>query len=481
MERPTDVTVIAILECIGGLANIVLGLLALWTSLALGLTLFWAIVLLVLGVLLLAAGIGMFTLRDWAWMSTLLLQGLNAMALAVYVLLGGGLLIGLSIILNIVIIYYMLRPRVQNAFPQEEEGVLDWITTNLGRLLLALFVPLVTFAVLLRVFIFLRDAAVAKWVTAVVAIVWGVGGVAALFLLANWLIEQLPARWKNRLTPFVFVGPAMAILGWYLFVPTIRTFWLSLFGPASEAFVGFENYVYAFTNSTMTEAFRNNLLWLILGTGGCIVFGLIIAVLADRTNPVFETVAKSIFFMPMAISLVGAGVIWLFIYNFRPAGSQIGLLNAVLTGLGAEPQNWLFNQPWNNLFLIVILIWMQTGFAMVILSAAIKGVPYELLEAARIDGANEVQIFFRIIIPYIRGTIITVGTSIALVTLKVFDIVRTMTGGRYGTDVIANHQYDMFRVQDYGKSSAIAMVLLIAVIPIIWFNLYQFSEQTEAF
>jgi alpha-glucoside transport system permease protein len=482
MKRPLGVTIIAILEFLAGVANLLLGVLAIVLSWTLGFNLFWSILLIVLGSLALVLGAGMLMLKEWGWTGTLVLQGLNALSIAVFAILGGSLWVGLVLILNVIIIYYLLRPDVQEAFPQEEEGILSWITTNLGRLLLAVFVPLIAFAVLLRVFIFLRDSAAPKWIIAIVAIVWGVGGVAGLFLLANWVIEQLPTRWKNRLTPFVFVGPGMAILTWYLFVPTIRTFWLSLFGPESKVFVWFKNYGYAFTNSNMTTAFRNNLLWLILGTSGCVLAGLVIAVLADRTAPWFETLVKSIFFMPMAISLVGAGVIWLFIYNFRPVGSeQIGLLNAVVTTLGVDPQPWLFNQPWNNLFLIVILIWMQTGFAMVILSAAIKGVPYDLLEAGRIDGATEVQIFFRIIIPYIRGTIVTVATSIALVTLKVFDIVRAMTGGRFGTDVIANHQYEMFRIQDFGKSSAIAMVLLIAVIPIIWFNLRQFAEQTEAF
>ncbi len=361
-------------------------------------------------------------------------------------------------------------------------GILQWITTTLGRLFAALVIPAITFVVLWRVFIFLRDSQAAPWLIAVVAIVWGVGGVAALFLVANMVVEQFPSVWKRRLIPFVFVGPAMAILGWYLFVPTLRTFWLSLSGPDSKEFIGLKNYGYAFTSSAMTEAFVNNVLWLVLGTGLCVIFGLLIAVLADRTPPWFETLIKALIFMPMAISLVGAGVIWKFVYDFRPPGKdQIGLLNAIVTALGGDPYAWLFKSPLNTIFLILILVWMQTGFAMVILSAALKGVPKELLEAARIDGANEIQIFFRVIIPYIRGSIVTVSTAIALVTLKVFDIVITMTGGSGGTEVIANQQYRMFSLPDYGKSSAIAMVLLIAVIPVIWYNLRQFARQTEAF
>jgi alpha-glucoside transport system permease protein len=365
----------------------------------------------------------------------------------------------------------------------ESGGILDWLATNVGRILIALFVPVVTFVVLWRVFIFLRDGDAPQWLTAIVAVIWGVGGVAALFAVANLVLEQLPDRWRPRLTPFVFVGPTLVILGWYLLVPVIRTLYLSFFGANSSDFVGLDNYVYAFTNPAMLEAFRNNLLWLIFGTSFCVGFGLLVAVLADRTAAWFETMIKSLIFLPMAISLVGAGVIWLFVYAFRPEGaSQIGLLNAIVTGLGFDPQAWLIIQPWNNFFLIAILIWMQTGYAMVILSAAIKAIPEELLEAGRIDGANEFQIFFRIMVPYIRGTMITVATTIIIFTLKIFDIVLTMTGGNFGTEVIANQFYtQMFRNFHYGRGAAIAMVLLLAVVPVIWYNLRQSRSRGGTF
>jgi alpha-glucoside transport system permease protein len=281
----------------------------------------------------------------------------------------------------------------------------------------------------------------------------------------------------------MFIGPAVAILTWYLFLPTLRSFWASLRDARGENFVGLENYVYAFTSKAMLESFRNNLIWLVVGTGFSVGFGLLIAVLADRTHPRFETVIKALIFMPMAISMVGASVIWRFVYEFRPAGAnQIGLLNAIVTGLGGKPQAWLLVQPWNTLFLIVIVIWLQTGYAMVILSAAIKGIPVELLEAGRTDGATEVQVFFRIVVPYIRGTLVTVSTTIILFTLKIFDIVQSMTGGNFGTQVIANEQYtQMFRAFHFGRGAAIAIVLLIAVIPVMYYNLRQFSIQTEAF
>ncbi len=365
----------------------------------------------------------------------------------------------------------------------QPRGIGNWIITNLGRLVVSLFVPVVTFVVLWRVFIFLRDSQSPQWLTAIVAIIWGVGGVLVLFLVANLVIEQFGDRWKTLLTPFVFVGPALAVLTWYLALPTLRSFYASLFDARGENFVGLENYIYAFTSTAMLESFRNNLIWLIVGTGLSVIFGLLIAVLADRTSARFETIVKALIFMPMAISMVGASVIWKFIYEFRPAGAnQIGVLNAVLTALGGEPQAWLLLQPWNTLFLIAIMVWLQTGYAMVINSAAIKGIPAELLEAGRIDGANERQVFFRIIIPYIQGTLVTVSTTIILFTLKIFDIVQSMTGGNFGTQVIANEQYSqMFRAFHFGRGAAIAIVLLLAVVPVMWYNLRQFGQQTEAF
>ncbi|MFP4394177.1 MAG: carbohydrate ABC transporter permease [Anaerolineales bacterium] len=362
----------------------------------------------------------------------------------------------------------------------KSSGILDWLTAGVGRVLVSLIVPVIAFVVMWQGFIFLREGEASKLITAVVAIVWGVGGIGLLFVMSNWLIEQLPELWMIRLRPYVFVGPALAILSWYLLIPTLRTLYTSFFDARSVGFVGLENYIYAFTEPKMLESFRNNLLWLVFGTGLSVSFGLLVAILADRSK--FETIAKSLIFLPMAISFVGAGVIWRFIYFYKPpTQEQIGLLNAILVGLGGEPQAWLTLRPWNNLFLIAILIWLQTGYAMVLLSAALKGVPQELLEAGRIDGASEVQIFFNILIPYIQGTIVTVSTTILILTLKIFDIVFVMTNGNYGTEVIASQQYkQMFKFQHFGRGSAIAIVLLIAVIPVMWYNLKQFGEQ-EAF
>ncbi len=362
--------------------------------------------------------------------------------------------------------------------PVSNGGAVSWFATGLGRIVISLFVPLVTFIVLWQGFIFLRNTNAPQLVLVAVAIIWGVGGVALLFTVSNWLVEKLPAIWVHRIQPFVFVGPALAILAWFLAIPTLRTLVLSFYDSLSFNFVGLTNYVYAFTTPIMLEAFRNNLLWLVFGTSFSVGLGLLIAVLADRTR--FENVYKAFIFMPMAISFVGAGVIWKFIYSYNGnnvAIQQIGLLNGIVVALGGQAQPWLQSQPWNNFFLIVIMVWLQTGYAMVILSSAIKGVPSELIEAARIDGAAEVQAFFGITVPYIQGTLLTVTTTILIFSLKLFDIVRVMTGGNFGTNVIANEFYlERFTYGEAGRASAIAIVLLIAVIPVMVYNLRQFRE-----
>ncbi|PDW05014.1 carbohydrate ABC transporter permease [Candidatus Viridilinea mediisalina] len=354
---------------------------------------------------------------------------------------------------------------------------------NPGRLALALLLLVLLIAFIWGGFTFLRDVqrndSLPKLLTAALAIIWGVGGAAWGFYTLNMIVEQLPGELRRLLLPYVFVGPAILFLGWALLFPALRTLYLSFFNFNSAEFVGLSNYVAVFTERTMLTAFRNNIFfWMLIGTLGCVIFGLIIAVLADRSS--FETLAKSLIFMPMAISFVGAGVIWRFVYHYAPPGqTQIGLLNAMGTQLGFPPQAWTtLLQPQNNFFLVIILIWMQTGFALVIFSAAIKGIPEDIIEAARVDGASELQIFWHIMLPAIQGTIVTVTTTILIFTLKIFDIVIVMTGGQYGTGVIAVEFYrQYFTNRNFGYGSAIAIVLLLAVIPVMIYNLRQLKKQ----
>jgi alpha-glucoside transport system permease protein len=354
------------------------------------------------------------------------------------------------------------------------------------RAIIALLPLIISIVLLVLGFFFVRDLQannkdVSQLVIVLFAIIWGVGGVILLFTTANFFVEQLPEKWTQRLQPFIFIGPALLMLTWALVLPTIRTIIASFFNESGASFVGFKNFIYVFTNPAMLTVFRNNLLWIVFGTSFTVGAGLLVAVLADRSR--FETAAKTLIFLPMAISFVGAGVIWNFVYAVKPVSApQIGLLNAITTSFGAQPQAWTaFFTPWNNFFLIVIVIWLQTGYSMVLFSAAIKGIPSEILEASRVDGATEIQIFFRIMLPQILGTIIAVSTTIVIFTLKIFDVVWVMTGGQYDTSVIATEFYrQYFTYNNNGIGSAIAVVLFIAVIPVMVYNLRQFAHR-EAF
>jgi alpha-glucoside transport system permease protein len=289
--------------------------------------------------------------------------------------------------------------------------------------------------------------------------------------------ESVTPRRLRDWAPWVWVAPAIIIVSVFLVYPVINTLWLSLFGADSTQFVGLRNYGNLFTNPDLLITLRNNLLWLVLGTTFTVVLGLVIAVLVDRTR--IESAAKAAIFIPMAISFVGAGVIWKFVYQFAPQGeTQIGLLNAIITRFGFPPQAWLINQSLNNFALIAVYVWMWTGFCMVILSAALKGVPADILEAARVDGANELQIFFRVIVPMIAPTIAVVTTVMIVNVLKIFDIVYVMTGGNFNTNVIAFAYYQQeFTFNNFGTASALAVVLMLTIIPVMLYNIRRFRAQ----
>lgn len=277
---------------------------------------------------------------------------------------------------------------------------------------------------------------------------------------------------------WLYLGPALFFLGLYLVYPSIRTIYNSFFDARLEAFMGIKNYLTAFTSPPMVTAFRNNLLWLVIFTFFSVGMGLALAVLLDRVR--YETLVKSIVFLPMAISYVAASVIWKFMYAYRPAvATQIGLLNAIVVALGGKPIGWLIERPWiNNLALIAVGVWVWTGFCTVIISAAYKGIPKEMLEAARIDGANEWQVFLRITLPFLKSTLAMVTTTMIVFVLKVFDIVYVMTNGAYDTEVIANRMYkEMFLYQNYGLASAIAVILFLLIVPFIIINIRRFRAQ----
>lgn len=319
-----------------------------------------------------------------------------------------------------------------------------------------------------------------KLVTALLAIVIGVGGIVIFFWVLNTLVERLlPERMREKARPWVFIGPAVVIVGLYLLFPAVDTLRRSFMGPRSTDFTGLDNYEYLVSNQAIRSTIWNNVLWIVVVPAVSVAIGLAVAVLADKLRPKWENTAKSMIFLPMAISFVGASTIWGFIYAWRAQGQpQIGLLNAIWTGFGGEPIAWLNNPAYNDFLLMAIMIWLQAGFAMVLLSAAIKNVPTDTIEAARIDGATEIQIFWRVVVPQIRSTILVVGTTILILVLKVFDIVLVMTGGNFGTDVVANRFItELISNRHNGRAAVIVVFLIVVTIPFMISNIRRFREQ----
>jgi alpha-glucoside transport system permease protein len=298
-----------------------------------------------------------------------------------------------------------------------------------------------------------------------------------LFLLAG----RANVKAQEWLKYLVFLVPALLLLLIGLIYPTIRTIILSFMDAKSENFVGLDNYVWAFTIPEILIVLRNTAIWVFLVPFLATSVGLAIAYMTDRMKR--PAIIKSLIFMPMAISFVGASVIWRFIYYFEPNENRpdLGLLSTIVKTFGGTPPNWLLEAPGNTFLLIAVMVWIQTGFAMVVLSAAMKNVPEEIIEAAMLDGASPMNRFFRVTVPLIRATLIVVLTTIIIATLKVFDIVRTMTGGNFQTNVIANEMYSQaFRQMNYGTGSALAIILFVAIIPVILYNVKQLRlERTE--
>ncbi|WP_071674938.1 carbohydrate ABC transporter permease [Nioella nitratireducens] len=316
----------------------------------------------------------------------------------------------------------------------------------------------------------------------IITILVGVFGCVGYFYAANLLLDKVifPARGPNigrninratAVRPWLFLLPAILALSVYLVYPVVGSFWRSLFNRSGEEFIGMDNYGALFADDVFRQALFNNALWALVVPAAATFFGLLVAQLTDRLK--WGNIAKSLIFMPMAISFVGASLIWKFVYAGDP---DIGIINAVRDGLGLDPMDPIQVPFWNNFFLMAILIWIQTGFAMVILSAALRGIPEETVEAAIIDGANPFQLFFKIKVPQIMGTIVVVWTTITILVLKVFDIVYTMTGGNFGTQILPSYMMTlMFR--DDGRATAVAVVIMVVVLPVMIWNIRQAQKE----
>ncbi|MBP2408835.1 alpha-glucoside transport system permease protein [Brachybacterium fresconis] len=312
-------------------------------------------------------------------------------------------------------------------------------------------------------------------------LILGIGGSVVFFLFLNICIEGFPARFSAGLIPYAFLLPGFSLIGIFLLYPTVQTIVYSFANDDSTAWVGLDNYRAIFSSGHFWSTLLNNFLWILIVPVVTVAFGLAVAVLADKLSPAGENAAKSMIFLPMAISFVGAATIWALVYAYNsPGEAQTGLLNAIVTTLGGDPQPWyqIDTARLNSLALMVILIWLQTGFAMVLISSAIKGVPEDTVEAGRMDGASEIRVFWQIVFPQVRPTLIAVLITVLILVLKVFDLIYVTTNGLYNSDVIANLFFrKLFTDQQAGQASAIVVVLLILVVPILIYQVKSFRQQ----
>lgn len=319
--------------------------------------------------------------------------------------------------------------------------------------------------------------------TALQAVIAGIAITALLYFLLNKLIHQFPERVKRRVEPYIFIGPVLLLIGLFVIWPTLQSIRLSFMEEAidgSTTWVGFQNFRDLFAEEYFPDMIINNLMWIAIVPILTVVLGLAIAQFANNVGPRQEKIFKSIFFMPMTISFVSAAVIWRYIYAYAPEGnSQIGILNAIWTALGGEPQTWFQIEAFklNNILLMIILIWLSAGYAMVLLSAAIKSVPEDTLEAGRVDGASTSQIFFKIILPQIWPTAIAVFITVLIGAMKVFDIVLAMTGGNYNTTVLAQTFYlEYFIYGNTGKAMAAVVILILAIVPVMVYQVRHYRK-----
>ncbi|WP_026924090.1 carbohydrate ABC transporter permease [Glycomyces arizonensis] len=304
----------------------------------------------------------------------------------------------------------------------------------------------------------------------------GLAAFVVVMLALYGLAELASRRNRSRLVATVFLFPAVLFLGVGLVYPAVRTVVMSFFSDDGSAFVGFENYGWVFSNDDALQTLVNTALWIVIVPLLSTALGLVYAVLVDGRKG--ERVYKALVFLPMGISFVGASIIWKFIYEYDASGAQIGLLNQVLVWVGIDPVNWLLNFPFNNFLLMVVLIWIEVGFATVVLSAALKGVPTEIIEAARIDGASPSEIFWNVTVPSIRSAIVVVAVTVFIATLKLYDIVKAMTGGHHGTDVLAQNMMDQaFRLGNDGRGATMAVLLFVLVIPVVIYQVRNMRRQ----
>lgn len=315
----------------------------------------------------------------------------------------------------------------------------------------------------------------------IVAIALGVIVSLALYWLLDWLVRLLPEKTQEKVRFLSYLTPAAVLVIIVLLIPLIQTLVLSFMNKSGKKWVGFKNYIDLFTSSEFLSILLNNFLWVAFVPAVTVAAGLLFATLTNQIGPTREKIFKSLVFMPMSISFVSAATIWSFIYLYVPPGRpEIGLLNAVVTSLGGEAQPWLTMDSGrlNSFLLMIVIVWLQAGFSMVLISAAIKAVPEETIEAARIDGATGLQVFFRVIVPQIRGTIMSVFITTLIMVLKIFDIVLAMTGGNFNTSVLGMEFYKQFFLNsNSGAASAVIAILTLLIAPLMYLQIRTVRHQ----
>ena len=320
-------------------------------------------------------------------------------------------------------------------------------------------------------------------ITAIAAIVLGPTATFGLYALLNFLVNLLPTdKVREAVRPYVFIGPVLLLIGVLLVYPTIQSMVFSFMNADSSEFIGFQNYTKLFADPTFLTTVGTNLLWVAIVPVTTIIIGLFIATLTDKLGPVRERAFKSIIFMPMAISFVAASSIWRLNYQWDAGDKQIGMLNAIVKAIGGTPVAWMQESTLalNSLLIMVIVVWANAGFAMTLLSAAIKAVPEETTEAAALDGATGAQAFFQIVLPQIWGTVVSVFITVLISSMKIFDVIWGMTGGNFGTNVLGVDFFlQYFVYNDTGKATAVVMLLMLAIIPVMYYQVRSYRKQEE--
>ena len=317
----------------------------------------------------------------------------------------------------------------------------------------------------------------------VIAVSFGIGASYGLYWLLNALFSLFPERILRRIQPLAFLTPALVLVFLVLLAPIVQTLTWSFMDKRVENYVGFDNYVALFADPDFLSILLNNFLWVLVVPAVTVAIGTAVATLTNQVGLRREKFFKTLIFMPMSISFVAAATIWSLTYAYVPPGRpEVGILNSIMVGLGLEAQPWLTlsDGRLNTFLLMAVLVWLQVGYSMVIISAAIKAVPEETIEAARLDSASAWQVFRHVVLPQVWASIMAVFVTVLILVMKIFDVVLAMTGGNFDTSVLALEWFSTFyESREIGMASAIVMVLFVLIVPLMYVQIRTVKRQEE--